>query len=68
MAGPSAGTKLIERTNGDYGYVFPDDPLNAENQGAASALIKVRSMVVRRTLIRPRLHFVPEMLKSVEKI
>jgi hypothetical protein len=51
-----------------YGYAFEDDPLAAGVGGPSGAVIKLRSTVVRRTLIRPRASFVPEMLKSVETI
>jgi hypothetical protein len=51
-----------------YAYEFPDDPLYAAGGGAQSAIIKVRQPAVRMTLIRPRLHFVGELLKSVEQL
>ncbi|MBI4704331.1 MAG: hypothetical protein HY744_24770 [Deltaproteobacteria bacterium] len=51
-----------------YAYVFPDDPLAAGVPGASGAVIHVISPSVRRTLIRPRLHFVAELVKSVERI
>lgn len=51
-----------------YGYEFSDDPLTAGGFGPNDATIRVRPGPVRRTLIRPRTTFVPEMLKSVENI
>lgn len=51
-----------------YGYKFTDDPLSANSYGIGGAVLKVRAGPVRRTLIRPRTNFVPEMLKSVEII
>ncbi len=51
-----------------YGYEFADDPLSAGGFGPTDATIKVRPGPVRRTLIRPRTSFVPEMLKSVENL
>lgn len=51
-----------------YGYEFKDDILNAEGNAATGAVIRLRSPIVRRTLIRPRTQFVTEMLKSVELI
>jgi hypothetical protein len=51
-----------------YGYEFADDPLTAGGFGPNDATIRVRPGPVRRTLIRPRTSFVPEMLKSVENI
>lgn len=51
-----------------YGYEFGDDPLTAGGFGPNDATIRVRPGPVRRTLIRPRTSFVPEMLKSVENL
>ena len=51
-----------------YAYEFGDDALNGLNNGPTGATIRIRQRTVRRTLIRPRLHFIPEMLKSVENI
>lgn len=51
-----------------YGYEFEDDPLNAGGFGPNDATIRVRPRAARTTLIRPRISFVPEMLKSVENI
>ena len=51
-----------------YGYEFSDDPLAAGGFGPNDATIKVRPKAARTTLIRPRTHVIPEMLKSVENI
>ena len=51
-----------------YGYEFDDDPLNAGGLGPNDSTIRVRAKAARTTLIRPRVSFVPEMLKSVENI
>jgi hypothetical protein len=50
----------------NYGYIFTDDVLNAGNPSAVGGLINVVKLARRDRLLRPRLHFVPEMLKSVE--
>jgi len=65
-----AGVKSTDSEgDGDgYGYEFGDDPLTAGGFGPNDATIRVRPGPVRRTLIRPRTSFVPEMLKSVENI
>lgn len=55
-------------TEQGYAYNFEDDPLSAPGMGTLTGLIKVRPKVLRNTLIRPRLHFVVEMLKSVEAL
>ncbi len=61
-------TKAVDGDDDSYGYEFGDDPLSAGGFGPNDATIRVRSGPVRRTLIRPRTSFVPEMLKSVEEI
>jgi len=60
----------VEATDSDegYGYEFGDDPLSAGGFGPNDATIRVRPGPIRRTLIRPRTSFVPEMLKSVENL
>ena len=57
-----------EKGGDGYGYEFDDDPLAAGGFGPSDATIKVRPKAARTTLIRPRTHFIPEMLKSVENI
>ncbi|MGC4066065.1 MAG: hypothetical protein QM784_15720 [Polyangiaceae bacterium] len=54
--------------DGGYGYEFSDDPLAAGGFGPNDATIRVRPTAARTTLIRPRISFVQEMLKSVENI
>jgi hypothetical protein len=61
-------TDVDRAQDGSYAYSFRDDPLSAAGNFASSARIRVRPQGVRRTLLRPRLSFVPEMLKSVENI
>ncbi len=66
-----AQSKDVKASDGDgdgYGYEFADDPLAAGGFGPNDATIRVRPGPVRRTLIRPRTSFVPEMLKSVENL
>ena len=53
---------------GGPGYEFSDDPLNAGGFGPGDATIRVRPVAVRSQLIKPRISFVPEMLKSVENL
>jgi hypothetical protein len=51
-----------------YGYVFDDDALKAEGKSANTAQITVLKPARRDRLLRPRVHFVTEMLKSVENM
>lgn len=69
FAAPAAfAQEEAQETEEGYGYEFGDDPLTAGGFGPSDATIRVRPGPVRRTLIRPRTSFVPEMLKSVENI
>ncbi|MEO7330080.1 MAG: hypothetical protein ABI193_16010 [Minicystis sp.] len=51
-----------------YGYEFKDDVLNADSSIATGVRIQVRPRGTRERLLRPRTHFVAEMLKSVENM
>lgn len=66
----AAGDKPAgDKDKGDgYGYEFDDDPLAAGGFGPNDATIRVRPRAARTTLIRPRIQFVDEMLKSVENL
>ncbi len=69
LAAPTdKGAVKVSEQGDDYGYEFKDDLLSAGMMGAQTAMIKVRQGAVRRTLIRPRTHFIPELFKSVEQI
>ena len=67
FASSTAFAQDVKETDGGdgdgYGYEFADDPLSAGGFGPNDATIRVRPGPVRRTLIRPRTSFVPEMLK-----
>ena len=63
----SAQVKESKSDDG-YGYQFEDDPLNAGGFGADGATIRIRPNAARTTLIRLRVSFVPEMLKSIEHL
>jgi len=52
----------------DYEYKFTDDKLLADTMGAAGATISPRRFGRRDRLLRPRVQFVQEMLKSVENM
>ncbi len=63
-----AQAKAGDKKDQGYGYEFTDDPLNAGGFGPNDATIRVRPGPIRTTLIRPRVTFIPEMLKSVENL
>jgi hypothetical protein len=52
----------------NYGYNFDDDILKAGGNDPNTGLINVRKPHMRDRLLRPRVHFVMEMLKSVENM
>ena len=64
----AAETAKVTDDEDGYVYDFHDDPLSAVGNSVLTAQIRVRAKGVRRTLIRPRMHFVPELLKSVENL
>ncbi len=68
-AKPTSGPADISKTGEGMLYDFRDaDSLTAGSRGPTGGTITVRNRTMRRTLIRPRTHFVPELLKSVEQI
>jgi hypothetical protein len=56
------------RKDDNYGYDFKDDILQAGGNDANAMLLKVMKPRSRERLLRPRVHFVAEMLKSVESL
>lgn len=49
-------------------YVFPDDKLLSPLGGDHGLIIQGPPKAVRVLLTRPRVHFVPELLKTIESI
>jgi len=68
LASSAFAQKATDTGKDGYGYEFEDDPLAAGGLGPNDAAIRVRPGVVRSTLIRPRISFVDNMLKSVENL
>ncbi|MDB4997859.1 MAG: hypothetical protein JWM74_5291 [Myxococcaceae bacterium] len=65
----TTGDGFMDQTDKDGQRVmFKDDPLAAENRGSTGATILVRPTAARVGLLRPRVQFVTEMLKSVENL
>lgn len=56
------------RKENNVEYKFTDDKLLGDTMGAAGAKIVVRPMGRRDRLLRPRVQFIQEMLKSVENM
>ncbi len=68
FAGVSSAQVKTTKANDGYGYLFEDDPLNAGGFSSGEATIRVRPGAPRATLIRPRISFIPSMLRSVEHL
>ncbi len=51
-----------------YAYVFRDDELSGGAHDANDVTIRAARHAARDQLLRPRLNFVPELLKSVESL
>jgi hypothetical protein len=64
----SSGVRVTDIDRDHWEAVFEDDLLSGDGFGADAPIIRVRPVSTFGYLIRPRTHFVPEMLKSVEKI
>ncbi len=67
---PSAASaaSATKKSSRDYEYTFPDDALLTDTMGAAGAKITILKRAQRSLLLRPRVQFVQEMLKSVENM
>lgn len=63
-----ATAPAAKMTPDGYSYEFIDDDLLGSAQSAPSLTIKGPRRALRTLLIRPRVHFVAEMLKSVETL
>jgi hypothetical protein len=64
----SSGVRVTDIDQDHWQAVFEDDLLSGDGFGADAPIIRVRPVSTFGYLIRPRTHFVPEMLKSVERI
>lgn len=62
------GEARTEETGDGYRYVFEDDPLDADASAAEGVRLRVRPLGQRTLLIRPRVHFIPELFKSAEDL
>lgn len=68
VTGSLAAAAPKEEKKNDQAMEFNDDPLEAGGLGPNDVGIKVRSGPVRSTLIKPRMTFIPQMLKSVQNL
>ena len=59
--------KDLTDKNGQKVY-FKDDVMDGKGLGEQAATILVRPGAARQLLLKPRTHFIPEMLKTVENL
>ena len=60
--------EVTEADGPDYSVSFFDDNLNADGNSPLGDAIKIRPTGLSRTLIRPRVSFVRELIYSVENL
>ena len=51
-----------------HSVVFKDDPMTAAGRDASGYVLTVRPGAARVGLLKPRVHFIVEMLKSIESL
>ncbi len=67
-AAPAKAAAPAAATSGDYAYFFDTDSLSGAGLAALSSSITVRPVLRGSLLIRPRVEFVSELVKSVENL
>ena len=64
-----AADDYVDQTDRDgQRVVFKDDPMTAGPMASTGSLLVVRPSAARVGLLRPRVEFIHEMLKSVENL
>jgi hypothetical protein len=66
--GSRADSIVEAKTDSGYEVWFPVDTLGADGNDPNIGMLRAGTNSVRRPLMRPRLQFIPEMLKSVETL
>jgi len=61
-------TVSVTESDDSYGYTFGDELLQGDGLDSSAPRIEVRTTGRRDRLIRPRVHFVRELLMSVENL
>jgi hypothetical protein len=67
-ATPAGAGYTEQRVGGDQVVTFPGDPLPGDTNSAYGFTVRRPPGVLRANLIRPRVNFVSELLKSVENL
>ena len=71
FAGTAAAQDRGERSRAvtaDTNFTFEDHAVAGDRDSSAGERIISRTLRQRHTLVRPRTHFVPELMMSVERI
>jgi hypothetical protein len=68
LGGTAAAQDRGAATAPDTEFTFEDDEVLGGTVGPEESRVQLRGRGPRHSLVRPRLHFVPEMLKSVETL
>jgi hypothetical protein len=63
----SSTYRTVDETDG-YAVQFKDELVDGGGLDASTAILRVRAPGARMVLIRPRLHFVHELTKTVENL
>jgi hypothetical protein len=64
---PDTTYRTVDETDG-YAVQFKDELLDGGGLDSMTAILRVRPPGGRMLLIRPRLHFVPELTKTIENL
>jgi len=68
LAAPAAAQDRPDELAADVNYDFEDDDVAGTYRSPLGEQLIVRTGAGHTSLIRPRAHFIPEMLKSVERL
>lgn len=68
LAAPASAQDHARPADAETTYDFDDDHVDGDYRRPLGERLNVRSRQGRQSLVRPRSHFVPELLVSVERI
>lgn len=68
LAAPASAQDHARPTEAETTYDFEDDHVDGDYRQPIGERLNVRNRSGRQSLVRPRPHFIPELLVSVERI
>jgi hypothetical protein len=68
LAAPASAQDHARPAAAETTFTFDDDRVDGEYRRALGEVLHVRTRHGRESLVRPRPHFIPELLVSVERI